>query len=63
MTQFASDKRKQVRPAMYAMTATITYSPCAITGTVKAVVELLPSWPWLLLPQHHNSPVFRSAHV
>src|SRR6187402_2208023 len=37
--------------------------PTTALGTRRVVVELLPTWPWLLLPQHLTPPAVVSAQV
>ena len=38
-------------------------SPLTATGVVLLVVLPLPSWPLVLLPQHHTPPPVVSAQV
>jgi len=38
-------------------------NPVTATGTWLSVVELFPSWPLLLEPQHCTPPAVVSAHV
>jgi hypothetical protein len=35
----------------------------AVTGTLRCVVVLSPSWPFALFPQHCTAEVVNSAHV
>jgi hypothetical protein len=43
--------------------ATPDASPCTTTGIGLPVLELFPSWPSPLLPQHRTPPVLVSAQV
>ena len=46
-----------------AMALTPLVSPGTSTGVKLSVVELLPSWPYSLLPQHFTPPVVVSAQL
>ena len=37
--------------------------PCGVTGTLLLVVELLPSWPLALRPQHFTPPDVSRAQL
>ena len=40
-----------------------TPSPATRTGVREKSATAAPSWPWLLLPQHHTSPAALTAQV
>src|SRR5258708_29161850 len=55
--------RAQVAPAPSATAVTPLVSPETCTGTELLAMELLPSWPSVLLPQHSTPPPAVTAHA